>query len=164
MKTKIFRGNQYISSFVCDGKSYTRLQLYTYLAVRTLKRSIIALAVICVLMWSIVLGGHLMPVTAYAERIVEVTTKSHAPVMDRIAKCESNDTHINPKTGQVYMLANSNKTVDVGKYMINTVWHKKAKELGLDITKEEDNEKMAYWIYENVGTSPWIYTANCWQK
>lgn len=84
--------------------------------------------------------------------------------MDRIAKCESNDTHINPKTGQVYMLANSNKTVDVGKYMINTVWHKKAKELGLDITKEEDNEKMAYWIYENVGTSPWIYTANCWQK
>jgi hypothetical protein len=97
-----------------------------------------------------------------AQVIKEV--KGKTPVMDRIAKCESGNSHIDPKTGQVYMVANTNKTVDVGKYMINSVWHKKAKELGFDITKEVDNEKMAYWIYENMGTEAWVYSKHCWNK
>jgi hypothetical protein len=140
--TKIFYGNQYVEKFNCDGRKYSKFQLWLYQAKHVTKRSIIALAVICL--------------------VKEV--KGKAPVMDRIAKCESGGNHIDPKTGQVYMLANTNKSVDVGKYMINTVWHKKAKELGFDITKELDNEKMAYWIYENIGTSPWSASSHCWNR
>lgn len=86
-----------------------------------------------------------------------------APVLQRIAKCESGDNHYD-KNGQVLMRSNSNKTVDVGKYQINSVWFAKATELGLDITKEQDNETMARWIYENRGTGDWSATANCWKK
>lgn len=128
-----------------------------------MKRSLFVMGAISVIGWSVVAGSYLMPKTIYAEKEVVKEVKGHAPVMDRIAKCESNNSHLDPKTGQVYMLANTNKTVDVGKYMLNTVWHKKAKELGLDITKEADNEKMAYWIYENHGTSPWYASEKCWK-
>jgi hypothetical protein len=130
---------------------------------RFTKRVMFVMGTISVIGWSIVIGSHLMPITVYAEKEVVKEVKGHAPVMDRIAKCESQNSHINPKNGQVYMLANTNKTVDVGKYMINTVWHKKAKELGLDITKEVDNEKMAYYIYENHGTDAWNASSNCWK-
>jgi hypothetical protein len=62
------------------------------------------------------------------------------------------------------MRSNTNKSVDIGKYQINSVWFKKATELGLDITKEEDNEAMAYWIYENRGTGDWYSSQSCWSK
>lgn len=126
---------------------------------------ILALGALVLLGWAVVLGGHLSPARiVFAKQEVIKEVKGKASVMDRIAKCESGNSHVDPKTGQVYLVANSNKTVDVGKYMINTVWHKKAKELGFDITKEADNEKMGYWIYENVGTSPWSASSHCWQR
>jgi hypothetical protein len=62
------------------------------------------------------------------------------------------------------MRANTNKTVDIGRYQINSVWNKKASELGLDLTIEADNEKMAYWIYENRGTGDWYSSEKCWKK
>lgn len=104
------------------------------------------------------------PNTVYAEKEVVVEVKGHAPIMDKIAQCESGNSHIDKKTGQVLMRANANKTVDTGKYQINSVWYKKASELGLDITKEKDNETMAYWIYENRGTGDWVYSQDCWKK
>lgn len=166
--TKIFYGNQFVEKFNCDGKIRTRLQRMVYEAKRATKGSIIVSGAICVGAWLFVLGGYVLPAqVVFAEKeVVKVVKedKGTTPVMERIAKCESGNSHVDPKTGQVYMLANTNKTVDVGKYMINTVWHKKAKELGLDITKEVDNEKMAYWIYENVGTSPWSASLHCWNR
>jgi hypothetical protein len=128
------------------------------------KRSIIASGIVSSIGWGYVAGSYSNPRTVYAEREVVREVKAHAPIMDAIALCESGNKHLDPKTGQVYMLANTNKTVDVGKYMINTVWHKKAKDLGLDITKEVDNEKMAYWIYENRGTGDWYASQACWKK
>jgi hypothetical protein len=99
------------------------------------------------------------------EVIKEIEIKTIPPVLKRIAKCESNNQHFDPKTGQVYTKANDNKTVDIGKYMVNEFyWGKKAKELGLDLTKEEDNEKMAVWLYENKGTEPWVWSKSCWNK
>lgn len=163
--TKIYYGRDLIGRFNCDGRKYSKFQLWLYQAKHVTKRSIIALAVICLVMWGFVAGSKFVPSqVVFASKEVVKEVKGKAPVMDRIAKCESGSNHIDPKTGQVYMLANTNKSVDVGKYMINTVWHKKAKELGFDITKEVDNEKMAYWIYENMGTEAWYSSKHCWNR
>lgn len=85
------------------------------------------------------------------------------PVLERIAKCESGNKHFD-KNGQVLMRSNTNRSVDVGRYQINSVWFKKASELGLDITKEKDNEEMALWIYRNRGTGDWYSSQHCWKK
>jgi hypothetical protein len=61
-------------------------------------------------------------------------------------------------------MGNTNKTVDIGRYQINTVWFAKATELGLDLTNEQDNYKMAVYIYTNFGTEPWVYSKKCWNK
>ena len=87
----------------------------------------------------------------------------NAPILERIAKCESGNTHID-KNGQVLMRSNTNKSVDVGRFQINSVWFKKASELGLDITKDADNRKMAEWIYANRGTEDWYPSKSCWMK
>ena len=65
--------------------------------------------------------------------VKEVIKKS--AVMERIADCESGKrdkngkaikgsaSHLDQLTGQVYTKANENKTVDIGKYMINEYYH-----------------------------------------
>jgi len=97
------------------------------------------------------------------EVIKEVPVKSKTAIMEKIAKCESENQHYG-KSGQVILRANTNGTVDIGRYQINSVWFTKATELGLDLTKEKDNEAMAYWIYENRGTEDWKYSKHCWSK
>jgi len=96
------------------------------------------------------------------EVIKEVPVKSKALIMSKIAKCESNDKHYS-NNGQVVMRANTNGTVDVGRYQINSVWFTKATELGLDLTKEKDNEAMAYYLYETRGTEDWFSSKKCWK-
>lgn len=100
---------------------------------------------------------------ANVEVIKEVEVQSTSAVMKRIAKCESGGKHYDIN-GQVLMRSNTNKSVDVGLYQINSVWFKKATELGLDITKEKDNEAMARWIYDNRGTEDWYASKHCWMK
>lgn len=97
-----------------------------------------------------------------------VIVQAEAPVLDRIADCESGSgkgtaTHYD-KNGQVLLRGNKNGTVDVGKYQINSVWYAKATELKLDLTKEEDNKKMAEHIYANYGTEPWFASKKCWMR
>lgn len=109
-------------------------------------------------------GAYFNPIITYAtqEKVVEKVVEVSVPVMDRIARCESTNTHFD-KNGQVLVRGNTNRTVDVGRYQINSVWFKKATELGLDVFKEEDNKKMAYWIYHNHGTEPWYASEKCWR-
>ena len=95
-------------------------------------------------------------------------------ILEKIADCESGKrlpsgraikgsaSHYGA-SGQVLMTGNTNKSVDVGKFAINSVWFKEAKRLGLDLTNEEDNTKMALWIYENRGTQDWNASSKCWQ-
>ena len=108
-------------------------------------------------------GAYFNPVISYAvqEKILEVD--SQAPVMDRIAKCESTNTHFG-KNGQVLVRGNTNNSVDVGRYQINEkVWGTKATELGYNIFDEKENKEMAYWIYKNHGTEPWYSSEKCWR-
>ena len=86
------------------------------------------------------------------------------PVLERIAQCESGNSHVD-KNGQVLMVGNTNKSVDIGKYQINNaLWGKKAKELGLDLTLEKDNEAFAIYLYKTYGTEPWVWSKKCWNK
>ena len=114
-------------------------------------------------------------VMADKEVIVEVVKDS--VIMEKIADCESgarksngkaikgSATHIDPKTGQVYTKSNENKTVDIGRYMVNEYyWGKIASGMKLDLTKEADNKKMAYYIYDTKGTAPWSASSSCWNE
>ncbi len=85
-----------------------------------------------------------------------------APVMERIAHCESSGTHT--KNGQVIFKANTDGSVDIGLYQINSVHNKEASKLGYDLTNEKDNEAFALYLYHNYGTSPWSASAKCWNK
>lgn len=107
--------------------------------------------------------------TVYAQNIIVTPTiaEQEVPVLQRIADCESGNgkpgsgTHF--KNGQVIISPNTNGTVDIGKYQINSTWDKQATKLGLDLTKEKDNYAMAKWLYENKGTGPWASSAKCWE-
>jgi hypothetical protein len=53
---------------------------------------------------------------------------------------------------------------DIGMCQINLIFHdKKAKEMGLDLFKEQDNIKYANWLFEKEGSTPWNWSKNCWQ-
>ena len=140
----------------------TRWQVFKF-KVRMLIKRLIRLSLAGGLLYGVfILGGMLNPVTTFAtiEKLVPVETIP--PVMERIAKCESSGTHF--KDGQVIFNANTNKSVDIGKYQINSIWRKKATEMGLDLTKEKDNEEFAMYLYKTHGTEPWYSSKTCWHK
>lgn len=94
-----------------------------------------------------------------------------APVLQRIADCESGDgtkgsgSQLNKK-GEVITHTNSGGSVDVGKYQINlSADHiKEIAKLGLNVLTEEGNYAYAQYIYENHGTGDWSSSMKCWYK
>lgn len=113
----------------------------------------------------------------YKVEATEVAVDPEYPVLKRIAKAESLDSHYCTDTlikarmcassekGQVLVRSNTdkNKTIDVGRYQINVYyWGAKATELGYNIFDENDNRKMAEWIYKNHGTEPWGSSSKKW--
>lgn len=119
--------------------------------------------------------GQITVDTSTLTTVVHLTKETVPPVMVRIAEAESLSNHYcseelvrakmcaSSELGQVLVKANSNKSIDVGKYQVNVFyWGKKATDLGLDIFKEKDNETMALWIYENYGTDPWSASSKNW--
>lgn len=166
MKTPKMLKVIYNGDYLCSIYPHaSRFQVFKYKTAIVIRRVLIASFVVgCA--YGIFLAGRVTtePIQVFADREIIKEVKGKAPIMDKIAICESGGNHIEKSTGQVVMRSNTNKTVDVGKYQINSVWFKKATELGLDITKEVDNEKMAYWIYENRGTGDWYPSVKCWNK
>jgi hypothetical protein len=152
-----------------EGNQYTAVGRYKIVKIsfwskvkRFFKKVFIALVILLVIYGICLTYNALNPSVIYtkAEVIKEVPIK--APILERIFKCESGGKHFD-KNGQVLMRSNTNRTVDIGIAQINTVWFAKASELGLDLTKEEDNRAMAQWIYENRGTGDWSASKKCWQ-
>ena len=160
-KTHIFFGNKYVDSMYC-GKS--RFSVFLSKTGIALKRATIVCGGLSVVGWSILSGSYFFPRIAYAEKEVvkEIIVNEKIPVMERIAKCESGNMHF--KNGQVIINVNSNGSYDSGRYQINSIWNKKATELGLNLMVEKDNEAMARWIYVNRGTEDWYSSKSCWQK
>lgn len=95
--------------------------------------------------------------------MVATSTPSDPPVMKRIAACESKNSQ-KGKSGQVQMHVNTNGTVDIGLFEINTGWFSKATELSYDLTTEKGNHDFAMWLYANYGTEPWYSSKQCWSK
>lgn len=166
-KTKIYVGERYHGQFTCDGRKLTRMQAIGEQVVRATKGTLKVTAYFLLAVW-ISMGGfwygksEVKTKTIWAETIKEVPVKEIPPVLKRIAKCESGDMHY--KNGQVIFNANSNGTVDRGRYQINSVWDKKATELGLDLSNEKDNEQFAMWLYENRGSEDWYSSKSCWNR
>ncbi len=143
----------------------TRFQVFKYKVARFFRRLVILSMILGAVAGSYKVGNMTTKeVTVFADKEVIVEVEASSPVLERIAKCESGGTHY--RKGQViFNGANSNGSVDVGKYQINvSAWGAKATELGLDLTKEKDNEEMAKWIYKNKGTEPWYASRHCWNK
>tara|TARA_B110000503_G_C6996901_1_gene349820 strand:- start:141 stop:665 length:525 start_codon:yes stop_codon:yes gene_type:complete len=145
-----------------------------YTVHRLIRKLFIVSGILVILATTSIIYSRLNPAIVYtkAEVIKEVDTP--APIMDRIADCESGartptgravkgSARHYAKSGQVLMTGNDNHSVDVGKYAINSVWFSKATEMNLDITREADNKTMAYWIYKNRGTQDWYPSFNCWK-
>lgn len=98
------------------------------------------------------------------------------PVMKRIAQCESRASHYCTddaiahglckavQKGQVLQRANTNGTIDTGKYQLNaSYWGAELTNQGYDITKEKDNEDAALYIFYNYGTGAWSSSSKCWK-
>jgi hypothetical protein len=164
-KTHIFFGNQHIDSFNCTGKKYTKYQIMKIKIKSFFKKLLFWLIVILI---AVGIGQYVRwayPTTITKEVVKEVVINQDIkyPVLDRIAQCESGNKHFD-KNGQVMLRGNTNKTVDVGVFQINSVWFAKATELGLDLTKEADNREFAKYLYTTRGTEDWKFSAKCWSK
>lgn len=102
------------------------------------------------------------------EVVVEVPRQ--APVLDRIAGCETQGnpnvkgTHY-AKNGQVLLSPNKDGSVDIGYYQINDdLWGKKASEMNLNLVVEADNKKFGEYLYATRGTQDWYLSAKCWNR
>ncbi len=86
-----------------------------------------------------------------------------APILDRIAMCESHGHQLNPN-GQVLLNVNTNGTVDIGRFQINSIHEAEATKLGYDLFTLEGNTAYAKWLYANKGTGDWSSSAKCWAR
>ena len=162
--TKVFLGNKRLKDIYVGA---TKWEVFKYRVVIFLREVLIRVGIV-VALFAMLITGMCMSPTAVAgevEKTIEVpSTKTIAPVLVRIGKCESSTGHYGPN-GQVIVIGNKNGSVDIGKYQINEkLWGKKATELKFNLFLEADNEAMAVWLYKNYGTEPWVWSKPCWQK
>lgn len=154
--TKVWYGNQYVTKFRLGKESFTK-KISRIAKFWLVRGSMLSLAG-----WAFLAGyavNDIEPIVVHAE----VKAEQKIPViLERIAVCESGGKHL--KNGQVIVNINENGTYDQGKWQINSIWNKKANELGLNLSDEKGNEAMARWIYENRGTEDWYSSKKCWQK
>ncbi len=91
-----------------------------------------------------------------------ITVEAKTPIMDRIAKCESDNSQT--KNGQTLIHINSNGTYDQGRFQINSIHNAEASKLGFNLATEEGNTAYAKWLYANKGTGDWASSQGCWKK
>ncbi len=85
-----------------------------------------------------------------------------APIMERVAYCESTHTQFISE-GVVHRGVANNK--DVGIFQINEKYHlKDSKKMGIDIYSIEGNMEYARHLYETQGLQPWSASRPCWGK
>jgi hypothetical protein len=166
MKTKIYAGRDLIGRFTCDGKRYTRFQLWLYQAKQVTKRSIIALAVICLVMWGFVAGSRFVPSkTVFAEKevIKEIGIKfEDIPMLVKICKAESGGKQFKPNGDVLRGIVNPS---DIGFCQINEyINNDEARRLGYDIYTEKGNKDYAVYLFLTRGTEPWNSSREVWCK
>jgi hypothetical protein len=107
--------------------------------------------------------------TDYQKTIV-IEKKDPIKVLEVVASCESGErAGITPgrqfyKDGGLVYGINTNRTLDIGKYQINTSNEDDAREKGWDIYTEDGNRAMAHYMYEKEGLKPWNSSRHCWKN
>lgn len=109
--------------------------------------------------------------------LMEKNEVNRPVILKKIATAESGDSHYctaahvrqgcckKYEIGTPLVCTNKNGTKDVGRYQLNTYfWGETAKKLGLNVYDEEDNQRMAEWIYDHHGTQPWHLSQHNWDK
>ncbi len=84
-----------------------------------------------------------------------------APVMLRIAACESSTKQFN-ENGTLVKNWNANGTFDEGVFEINSKHIKEAKILGYDPATLKGNIGYARYLYDKNGLFDWLSSWNCW--
>ena len=98
------------------------------------------------------------------EKLVVVEKNELPPILEKIARCESNN-RMRDSKGRLMLNANKNGSTDIGKFMINNkAWEAKAVELGIDIYTESGNREMAEYIFMNYGSEPWYSSRHCFAR
>lgn len=96
------------------------------------------------------------------------TVEAPINILSRIADCESGNGKPGSasqfKNGQVLISINTNNTVDVGLYQINSIHFKEASALGYDLMTTAGNTAYAKYLFLNRGSGDWLSSAHCWQK
>ncbi len=100
---------------------------------------------------------------------ITTTVEAASPIMDRIADCESGNGKAGSasqygKSGQVLISVNTNGTVDIGKFQINSIHNAEATKLGFNLSTEEGNTAYAKYLYSTKGTTDWASSYKCWSK
>ena len=94
--------------------------------------------------------------------IVVLTEIKVPPILWKIARCESNNTHWD---GNGEVLRGKVDKSDIGKYQISLKYHgKKAEAMGIDLFDEVGNERYAIYLLENYGNEPWSAVRKCVNK
>ena len=107
---------------------------------------------------------------AYADIVKPPKTTNE--ILNAIADCESGERKADGTAvegsakqfyadGKVVKNFNKNKTVDIGKYQINTMHIVTAVRMDIDIMTEEGNHAFAEFLYKKNGTSDWSASKSC---
>jgi len=164
--TKIYYGRDLIGRFTCDGKNYTRFQLFVLKVKRIVKLSFVTAGAFSALGWAVVLGGHISPaqiVFAKQEVIKEVGIKfDDIPMLVKICKAESGGKQFKANGDVIRGIVNPS---DIGYCQINEyINNDEARRLGYDIYTEQGNKDYAVYLFMTRGTEPWNSSRNVWCK
>ena len=161
MKTKLYYGRDLIGRFNCDGRKFTKFQIFRNKAFKFYKKTLLISAIFTAIGYAYV-GGTMTKMAVADTKIIMVVSTSTPAVLERIEKCESSLQQKN-KQGQVLIHVNSDGSYDQGFAQINSVWNAEATKLGYDLTKESDNKAFALYLFNEHGSSPWSSSVKCWQ-
>jgi hypothetical protein len=109
-----------------------------------------------------VYADYMNPETSYEKTIVLIE-KDPVKVLEEVAKCESGARQYK-QDGTIVFGINTNRTIDVGYYQINTSNEATARAKGWDIYTYEGNRAMALYLYEKNGLKDWNSSKHCWNN
>ncbi len=145
----------------------TRWQVMKYKTIRFIRwliiRAGIAAAAVALLFTGYLYNAVTAPNLNVVNQVITVAAKDVAPILHKICMAESSCQQFD-KNGIPTMHANTNGSVDIGKYQINNrVWGATARKLGYDLMTEEGQDKMATYLLENKGSGPWFSSSKNWE-
>lgn len=141
------------TTFIAATKYHLK-RIFRIISLSTFTALIIALA--------ITYGAYTTQSTVSYAQVTTTTTPSY-PILKKVATCESKGQQFH-KDGTLVFHINTNNTIDIGEYEINSIWEAKSISLGYNIYTAEGNYNMALYLFTNYGTEPWASSKPCWIK